>query len=214
MKILITSGGCRMPIDDVRHMSNFSSGRYGAEIFKQFFLSGHEVIFFHERGSRTPELNVVGENLKAPKLIEYKDYWEYLSVKEVIIREQPDIIISASAINDYIFSKIDGKISSSDDTLTLTLTKGEKVIKSFRELAPKALIVGFKLLVSPSKTEYYNAIDKALEGDYVDQVVYNDLTELKKGNQKRLVIGRFRSHYYEANDAGQLVDYIIKKSGR
>jgi phosphopantothenoylcysteine synthetase/decarboxylase len=32
MKILITSGGTKVPIDSVRHIGNFSTGRYGSEI--------------------------------------------------------------------------------------------------------------------------------------------------------------------------------------
>jgi len=37
MKILITSGGTDVPIDDVRKISNMSSGKYGAEIATEFF---------------------------------------------------------------------------------------------------------------------------------------------------------------------------------
>jgi len=32
MKVLITSGGTKVPIDDVRYIGNFSSGRYGAAL--------------------------------------------------------------------------------------------------------------------------------------------------------------------------------------
>lgn len=36
MKILITSGGTRVPIDSVRHIANMSTGRYGAELADAF----------------------------------------------------------------------------------------------------------------------------------------------------------------------------------
>ena len=100
MKILITSGGCKVPIDDVRHIGNFSSGRYGAELLYNFWITGgHDIIFFHEKGSSTGDFSggdIIGEN-ESIKFIKYKDYYEYLSVKDIIKREQPDIIISAAA---------------------------------------------------------------------------------------------------------------------
>jgi len=182
MKILITSGGCKVPIDDVRHIGNFSSGRYGRELSEAFLDARHEVVFFYEEGSTIPHCDRTGKYYKFKK-VSYKYYQDYLKVKDLVKEEQPDIIISAAAISDYIVDKSEGKISSDDDELVIRLKRGEKVIQSFRELAPKAYIVGFKCLVSPTEEEKYNAITKQLE--YVDQVIYNDLTKLREGKQKR-----------------------------
>ena len=183
MKILITSGGCKVPIDEVRHIGNFSSGLYGRELGEVFLDAGHEVIFFFEKGSQCPQCCMRGLSYSKLQRFIYKDYQEYLQVKDLITLHKPDIIISAAAISDYILDKTEGKISSDQDTLTLTLKKGEKIIKSFRELAPNAFIVGFKLLVSPTYEERWKAISKVSE--YCDAVIYNDLTELRKGNSGR-----------------------------
>lgn len=216
MKVLITSGGCKVPIDSVRHIGNFSSGRHGSELADAFMEAGHEVIFFCEKGSKEPNyvyhkyksdsIHIVSVN---PTIVRYKDYYEYLNVKEIIKHEQPDIIISAAAISDYIIDKTDGKISSDNDELVIRLKKGEKVIKSFRELAPNALIVGYKLLVSPTADEAHVAICKVL--DHVDYVVYNDLTELRKGNTGRIIIGQIDSFYTEAPTTKDIVNFLIDK---
>jgi len=210
MKILITSGGCKVPIDDVRHIGNFSSGRYGAELAKEFFLAKHHVIFFHEKGSSRGEFsNQFHEYVwhdSSVHFIEYKDYYDYLSVKDIIKREQPDVIISAAAISDYIVDKTEGKISSDNDELVIRLKKGEKVIKSFRELAPNAVIVGFKLLVAPTEGEKQKAIQKVFDSG-VDFVVYNDLTELRKGNSTREIHYNFLG-YHTAKDM-KTPDYLI-----
>lgn len=214
MKVLITSGGCKVPIDDVRHIGNFSSGRYGAELADAFTTAGHDVTFFCEKGSREPiyVYHKYTDDLKVltgvnPRIFRYKDYDEYLSVKEIIKREQPDVIISAAAISDYIVDKTEGKISSDEDELVIKLRKGEKVIKSFRELAPNAIIVGFKLLVSPTVSEAYDAISKISK--YTDYVVYNDLTDLKKGNSTRVIIDTLDSSYIEAPTALDIVKFLI-----
>jgi len=192
MKILITSGGCKVPIDDVRHIGNFSSGRYGAEIAYEFWgKGGHDIVLYHEKGSKTGfEHQHININDTSIKFIEYKDYWDYLDVKPIIKAWQPDIIISAAAISDYIVDKTEGKISSNQDELVIRLKKGEKVLASFRELAPNALIVGFKLLVSPTTDERLAAVKKVLQ--YADLVVFNDLTELRKGNATRLLVDQWQ----------------------
>jgi phosphopantothenoylcysteine synthetase/decarboxylase len=190
VKILITSGGCKVPIDDVRHIGNFSSGRYGAELADAFLDGGNEVVFFSEKGSLQPTRvtkTLYGEPFNFRSYV-YKDYHEYLAVKDLIKREQPDIIVSAAAISDYILDKTEGKISSDSDNLIIRLRKGEKVIKSFRELAPDALIVGFKLLVGPTPEEKFNAIKKVL--DSADLVVFNDLIKLRTGDSNRQVFSK------------------------
>lgn len=190
MKVLITSGGCKVPIDDVRHIGNFSSGNYGSKLAEAFFeAENYDVSFFMEKGSKKPFnwtddwIGSQGKN-STISMREYKNYDEYLTVKDLIKAEQPDIIISAAAISDYIVDKTEGKISSSEDELVIRLRKGEKVIKSFRELAPNSTIVGFKLLVGPTPEQKQSAIAKVFESG-VDFVVYNDLLELRNGNATR-----------------------------
>lgn len=212
MKILITSGGCKVPIDDVRHIGNFSSGRYGAKLAEQFFeRDDTQVIFFMEKGSVKPfnwTDDWMGSQSKNSTISmrEYKDYFEYLKVKDIIKEEQPDIIISAAAISDYIIDKTEGKISSDQDELTIKLKKGEKIIKSFRELAPRSMVVGFKLLVAPTSEDKRKAITKALQN--ADLVIYNDLTELRKGNSERYLHDQFGMNWPIENSK-KLVDELM-----
>lgn len=189
MKILITSGGCKVPIDHVRHIGNFSSGRYGSELANAFMQNtNNHVYFLHEKGSMLPSRwKTNGMLMYNINDYQYKDYYEYVDkVKNLIIGIQPDIIISAAAISDYILDKTEGKISSDNDELVIKLRKSEKVIKSFKELAPKAYIVGFKLLVSPTVEEKYKALESQLK--YVDVSVYNDLTKLRSGESGRELV--------------------------
>jgi phosphopantothenoylcysteine synthetase/decarboxylase len=176
MKVLITSGGTKVPIDDVRFIGNMSSGRYGAALADAFASLGADVDFFYS-GKQPTSFNIYQ--------IEYKDYFDYLNVKALIAHGNYDVIISAAAVSDYIVDKREGKMSS-DGEQTITLKPAEKVLSSFRKLAPNALIVGFKLLVSPTPDERRAAIDKVLNRG-VDMVVYNDLTELRKGNTTRFL---------------------------
>lgn len=208
MKILITSGGTKVPIDSVRHIGNFSSGRYGSEIADELIKGlENEITFFHEKGSKLPiAIGVMNS-------VNYKDYFEYLNVKDIIKEQQPDVIISAAAVSDYIVkNSVEGKISSDNDDLTITLTKAEKVISKFRELAPNSIIYGFKLLVSPSEDEVIKAVKKVLKSG-ADYVVYNDLNELKSGNATRTIFDKDlnKTHIYNTKD---FKNFIYENSNR
>ncbi len=219
MKILITSGGTKVPIDSVRHIGNFSTGRYGSELadslipslWKERLKTDHDgkLIFFHEKGSKLP----IAVNCDIVNKVEYKDYFEYLHVKDIIKDEQPDVIISAAAVSDYIVKdSVTGKISSDNEDLTITLTKAEKVISKFRELAPHSIIYGFKLLVSPSEDEVIAAVKKVLKNG-ADYVVYNDLNELKSGNSTRTIFDRDLNKTYIYNTE-VFKNFIYENSNR
>jgi phosphopantothenoylcysteine decarboxylase/phosphopantothenate--cysteine ligase len=189
MKVLITAGGTRVPIDDVRHIGNMSSGAYGSLLAYEFYVMNYvDITYFIDEYSYHKNDFVSEDKSRRVKTIKYKDYYEYLTVKDLIQKEKFDVIISTAAVSDYIVDKIDGKISSNEDEVYLKLKKAEKVIKSFKELSPDSMVVGFKLLASPTEEEKISAIKKQLQ--YVDYVVYNDIDQIRKGNTHREVWNR------------------------
>lgn len=211
MKILITSGGTDVPIDDVRKITNMSTGRFGAEIAEEFDKLDHDVLFWHSKGSKLPQglQTAVYNGRIDSSIMAYKDYNRYLDIVGIAEMTAPDIIISAAAVSDYILDKTEGKISSSDDELVIRLKKAKKVLPEFKKVSPKSMVVGFKLLVSPTYQEVHKAVQKVLNNG-ADYVVYNDLTEIRKGNSSRLVFSK-NMNFREVEDAKELVDYIINE---
>jgi len=59
MKVLITSGGTKVPIDKVRFITNMSSGTFGSRIALEALMTGNDVIFLHAEKSKTPFSGVV-----------------------------------------------------------------------------------------------------------------------------------------------------------
>lgn len=210
MKILITSGGTDVPIDDVRKISNMSSGKYGAEIASTFFYKGHDVLYFSSKNAVKPFIEYGSPFSIQPSYNQliFKDYESYLSNFQKKDSLPYDIIISAAAVSDYILDKTEGKISSDSDELVIRLKKAQKVLPLIREASPNAFLVGFKLLVSPTPSEVEAAVKKVFSNG-ADLVVYNDLTEIRKGNLSRFVFKPDMS-FEEARDAHELVDIILK----
>lgn len=212
MKVFITSGGTKVPIDDVRFIGNMSSGKFGAEIAAIFTQMKEEVIYLGAKNSiKTPD-DFIDDFWGTPKLIEleYKDYSEYLMKSiELAKDEKPDIIISAAAVSDYIVDKMEGKLSSDQDELVIRLKKATKVLPLLKAASPNSMVVGFKLLVSPAYDQVNKAVEKVLNSG-ADYVVYNDLTEIKKGNSTRLIFKKDMS-FTKVADAKELTHYIINE---
>lgn len=130
-KVLITSGACREPLDDVRVLTTRSSGQMGREIALEAFRLGAEVTVIHA-GHFPAVLNIsvetAGEMMEAVK-------------KELDLGA--DIYISAAAISDYAPDQREGKIPSGSEQ-QMILRPLPKII----DLAlsdPKIRTIGFKL---------------------------------------------------------------------
>lgn len=207
MKILITSGGTRVPIDSVRFIGNMSSGRYGAEIAEEFFNKLHEVHFIHAKHSVMPQYRSWSDTA-AHYEYEYSTYDDYSKiVLDIAEKVQPYMIISAAAVSDYsVANQAVGKITS-DDEYIINLKKVPKILPEFKKVSPNSTVVGFKLLVSPTEEEVVNAISKVLNNG-ADYVVYNDLTEIRKGNYARHIYKHNRQ-YKSVNTAEQLVSHLM-----
>lgn len=212
MKILITSGGTDVPIDDVRRITNMSSGRYGATIAEEFYnqdYNEHDIVYLGHRNGIFPKTEADShyQGRKYLTHLRFSTFQEYSDISQKVAENvQPDIIILAAAVSDYILDKTEGKISSDDDELIIKLTKAPKVLPLIREAAPNSLIVGFKLLVSPTDEEKNKAIQKVFNNG-ADLVVYNDLTEIRKGNSTRYVYKK-DMFYIDAPTVKQLTKII------
>lgn len=212
MKILITSGGTKVKIDDVRHIGNMSSGKFGAEIAASLACMKEDVLYLGAKNSPKTPTDFIYDFWGTPKLeeVDYEDYFDYLKKSvDLAKKHKPDIIISAAAVSDYIVAKADGKISSDEDELIIRLKKAAKVLPLLKAASPNSMIVGFKLLVSPAYDQVSKAVQKVLNNG-ADYVVYNDLTEIKKGNSERLIFKKDMS-FSKVLDAKELTQYITNE---
>lgn len=211
MKILITSGGTKIPIDRVRSITNMSRGTFGSRIADAFFVEGHDrnggekeqidkITFFMAVGSKEPALQGVYEEAYESGYmpIEYECYSTFDSYKagieEILKREKYDIIVVAAAVSDYgVANYYDGKYRSREDDMCIKLVKLPKILPIMRELAPDSVICGFKLLVDSTDDQLLDAMKKQVDESGVDLVIGNDLRDIKANNHKLLVISRRNS---------------------
>jgi len=228
MKVLITSGGTRIPIDRVRHIANMSRGTFGSEIATRFMFMVNpiQLTFLRAEGSRSPlSMNIdLHKNSVASVLedfaalaqmkeghghryeeIPYKTFDDYEEALEVECRQppkaKPDIIVLAAAVSDYGTKPLKGKVRSKASDMSIKLHKLPKLISRVRGWCPNAFIVGFKLLVDSKPEELVKAAQESCKKNHLDLVVANDLRDIQKDNHTlRLVTASGVWDTMEKND--------------
>lgn len=101
-RVLITSGPCREPVDDVRVLTTRSSGMMGKALALQAFRLGADVTIVH--ADTVPCVT----NVDATNADEMRD----AVMSELAARGGTDVYISAAAISDFAPVRTDGKIRS------------------------------------------------------------------------------------------------------
>ncbi|MCK4376962.1 MAG: hypothetical protein KAV97_01950 [Actinomycetia bacterium] len=199
MKILITSGPTRGPIDAMRYITNKSSGRLGTEIAIEALKQDADVTFIYGKGSITPDIKDIGEQLYSNlKFIEVETVDDLIkSINQELNKENYYAVIHSIAVLDYVPDKyIDDKVASGKDEWTIRLIKTPKAIKIVKEINPDVFLVGFKLEVGKTRKELVKIAYKTLLKSDADLIIANDLKDLERGEHIA----------YFVNPKGEIID--------
>jgi len=134
-KVLVTSGACREPVDDVRVLTTRSSGRMGQELALEAYRLGAKVTLVHN-----DTLPCV-QNMPVETSGEMRD-----AVRKYLKKGSPDLYISAAAISDFAPKNVEGKIVSGKP-VTLDLSPLPKLIDTV--LKCKTHVIAFKIGRTP-----------------------------------------------------------------
>ena len=138
-KVLITSGPTCVPIDEVRIITNRSTGKMGQALAKAFAKADAKVTLLAGPGTESFAL----KNVTIKKFYFYD---ELLQLLQKELKKKFDIVIHAAAVSDYKLRKTyRGKLRSGLSKINLVLIPTQKIINKIHTLAPKATLVGFKL---------------------------------------------------------------------
>ncbi|MDP8926011.1 MAG: bifunctional phosphopantothenoylcysteine decarboxylase/phosphopantothenate--cysteine ligase CoaBC [Actinomycetota bacterium] len=135
LRVLVTAGGTREPLDKVRVVSNRSSGKMGWAIAREAYRRGAKV-------------TVVAANMegKEPgaRWVDVETYAEVEEATTALAREA-DALIMAAAVSDFTPARVEeGKIRrGGTKELHLKLVATGDILKAVRESNPKLFMVGF-----------------------------------------------------------------------
>lgn len=191
MRILITSGATRERIDGVRFMTNFSTGKTGAELADYFKDKRCEVFYLHGESAAMPAAST--------DCLEFSDFADLDGKLKLVLKKYRfDAVIHLAAVSDYSVDSLrigskrvkPGRLAKIDsgEEVTIGLKRNFKIIGRLanysRNRGPRPVIVGFKLTNNAAGKQVLDAVRKLeIEGN-PDIVVHNDLSEFKGGENR------------------------------
>ena len=203
MKIVITAGGTNERIDDVRTITNSSTGSLGFAIGTAFIREMEEtgkiekIYYLHGKKAAYPE----HENVEPIEIGGVMDLQENLT--KVLTEDKIDAVIHAMAVSDYMVYRVTtldkllgtetaetaqeitgNKISSDIDDLIIHMKRSPKVISTIKQTSPETTLVGFKLLSGVPHEELIDVGFRLLQKNDCDFVMANDLHEIGKDFHK------------------------------
>jgi phosphopantothenoylcysteine decarboxylase/phosphopantothenate--cysteine ligase len=197
-RVLVVSGSTEERIDDVRVVSNISTGQTGIEVAKEAYVQGAEVVMWIGRAHPSP-----------PNYIPTKRFSDVASLDEMCKRLKVDIAVVSAAISDYTPSKKDGKIPSSKDKLTIELEPTPKIIRKIKKTG--AFTVGFKAESKvAAETLVERAIDRMREHN-LDMMVANDVSSMTGSETTAHVISKDGSASVFKGGKRDLAVFLVRK---
>ncbi|MFO0917521.1 MAG: phosphopantothenoylcysteine decarboxylase [Planctomycetaceae bacterium] len=208
MRILITAGPTREYLDDVRYLSNASSGRMGFALAEAVLAAGHEVLLVTGPVSIVPPAGCDVRQIETTE--------QLLDVCRV---EWPrcDGVIATAAVCDYRpVERFSGKLAKTGATLKLELVETADVLADLGQAKENRWIVGFAL--ESSEYAHVNALRKLKEKN-CDAIVLNRPTAIGAESNDIEVINPAGDHVAQftgakADVAAQLWDWIAAHIAR
>lgn len=179
MRILVTSGATREPIDAVRFLSNVSTGRTGALLADALTQHGHTLTLLHGVTAVRSTRATVSETFDSTADLQAR-------LQRLLGTGDFDAVIHAAAVSDYRpDTSHTGKLSSYAPELTLRLVPTPKLLPSLKSYAPRPLrVIGFKLTAGADDAGRHAAVAKLFSSGTVDAAIHNDMDDLATGDNR------------------------------
>ena len=163
-KVVISGGATTEKIDDVRAITNFSSGKMARALARAFYYAGAEVKLL-------ASFETSSEPFDSLKFSSSSELLE-LCKSEC---EGANLLVMCAAVSDFVPTKIDGKIKKEDvrESLNLSLKRNVDILQSLKEFKCKK--IGFKLEISSESA--LKSARSMLEKKELDAVCLNILGE-------------------------------------
>ena len=160
MKILITGGGSEEPIDTVRYITNFSTGKTSCFLAEKFAEAGNDVTLLTAEKAVHPAKEVPGL-----KTVFYRTFRDLASnLKNLCAAQAYDAVIHAAAVSDYSVSSI--------------IVDGKEFLPEQIAKVPSGLELTVKMKKNPKLVDSIKGWAKQDSFLAPDYVVSNDLSEI------------------------------------
>jgi len=181
MNCIVTAGPTYEPLDDVRRLTNFSTGRLGTELANFLVARGHTVTL------------LIGQLATWPGERRAQSVKIFTSTKDLRRKlkahsgRKVDAIFHAAAVSDFAFGRLfrrgaggkmepfksSRKISTRSGSLLVELVPTPKILAELRGWFPQARIVGWKYEADGARAEAVRAARRQIRDCWTDACVAN-----------------------------------------
>ena len=163
VRVLITAGGTREAIDDVRYIGNRSTGKQGIAIAKSAKARGAQVTLI---AANLDTQNLLG--IDVVPVINTLDMQKALNDKFEIC----DVLIMAAAVSDARPVNVEGKIKK-DDFKELKLEKNPDLLAEISKMKKSQFLVGF---AAETESNLIEEGSRKLKSKGLDLIYANDIS--------------------------------------
>lgn len=205
--VIITAGGTSEPIDDVRYITNFSSGGLGHALAKEYASYGASVLFL------APKLTIQKFGT-LPSSVFHQEFMSAESLRQQLLSvEGARIILQAAAVSDYRPVVVaDGKISSDTEHMTIELERTPKILPQLRDhFGEETQIVGFKLLSAVEEPVLVSAAIQQLALARTNLCIANDLQELTSTSRRLHIVSPDGEYETISGSTPEVAKKIVQK---
>jgi phosphopantothenoylcysteine synthetase/decarboxylase len=206
MNCIVTAGPTYEPVDDVRRLTNFSTGRLGTELANFLVARGHRVTLLI--GAQATYCGK--RNAQRVKIFTTTaDLWKKLENLSASSAKSVDALFHAAAVSDFAFGKVlsrspGGKLtemkrkkfSTREGALLAELVPTPKIIAQLRGWFPKTKIVGWKFEAEGGRTDAVRVAGRQIKDYSTNACVVNGPAYgggfglVTRGAQKHLAAGK------------------------
>jgi phosphopantothenoylcysteine decarboxylase/phosphopantothenate--cysteine ligase len=177
MKVIVTCGPSYEPIDEVRRLTNFSTGELGVHLSNQLAHAGFEVFCLKGSGATFPG---PGEQCHLSQFNTNDDLLALLA--QTSVAHEIAAVLHVAALCDYKVRRVEDdqgrscdspKIASRSGALTISLEPATKVISQLRRLFPESILIGWKYELAGARQEALIKAVRQIEENHTDGCVLN-----------------------------------------
>jgi phosphopantothenoylcysteine synthetase/decarboxylase len=181
MNCIVTAGPTFEPLDDVRRLTNFSTGRLGTELANYLAARSHKVILL------VGETATYAGERRAQRVETFTTTADLRDKLKVVSAKKVDAIFHAAAVSDFAFGRIFtpnesgklaeiksvNKISTRQGKLLVELVPTPKIIAELRGWFPRTRIAGWKFEADGTRAEALSAAKRQIAECSTDLCVAN-----------------------------------------
>jgi len=178
---VVTAGPTYEPLDQVRRLTNFSTGRLGTDLANFLTARGHQVTLL------IGEMATHAGERRAERVESFSTTTDLRAKLKALASKRVDAVFHAAAVSDFTFGKIwlrapsgelaecqsAKKLSTREGQLLVELTPTAKILAELRGWFPRARLVGWKFEADGGRADALSAGKRQIAEAHTDACVIN-----------------------------------------